>query len=82
MRPFRPAASPRDTAADTSLGRSPGPGPDLYTGALMHREASSSNRQQVSQVKQSTIADFSPRPRILPQPLRVHSSNATPSTSL
>ncbi|XP_021108435.1 zinc finger protein GLIS3 isoform X5 [Heterocephalus glaber] len=69
VQPLQPAASPRDTAADTSLGRSPGPGPDLYPAPIFSSNHSS---------RSGTAAGAGPPPHLVSHPSPGHNVQGSP----
>ncbi|XP_033613587.1 zinc finger protein GLIS3 [Fukomys damarensis] len=69
VQPLQPAASPRDTAADTTLGRSPGPGPDLYTAPIFSSNHSS---------RTGTAAGAGPPPHLVRHPSPGHNVQGSP----
>lgn len=69
VQPLQPATSPRDTAAGGTLGRSPGPGPDLYSAPIFSNNHSS---------RSGTAAGAGPPPHPVSQPSPGHNVQGSP----
>ncbi|XP_036874923.1 zinc finger protein GLIS3 isoform X1 [Manis javanica] len=71
VQPLQPATSPRDAAADGAVGRSPGPGPDLYPASIFSSNHSS---------RSGTAAGAVPPPHPVSHPSPGHNVQGSPHT--
>ncbi|XP_054545156.1 zinc finger protein GLIS3 isoform X1 [Talpa occidentalis] len=69
MQPLQSATSPRDAAADRAVGRSPGPGPDLYSASIFSSNHSS---------RSGTAAGAVPPPHPVSHPSPGHNVQGSP----
>ncbi|XP_009242748.2 zinc finger protein GLIS3 isoform X1 [Pongo abelii] len=69
VQPLQPATSPRDAAAEGTVGRSPGPGPDLYSAPIFSSNYSS---------RSGTAAGAVPPPHPVSHPSPGHNVQGSP----
>ncbi|XP_006152490.1 zinc finger protein GLIS3 isoform X2 [Tupaia chinensis] len=69
VQPLQPATSPQDAAADGTVGRSPGPGPDLYPAPIFSSNHSS---------RSGTAAGAVPPPHPVSHPSPGHNVQGSP----